>query len=137
MDIAAAIIGNLPHDGDFEKVAAVPPGFINFTLSQKWLAGQVDVICRAGESYGNVQVEDKSVQIEFVSGNPTGPLHVGHGRGAVLGSTLANVLRSAGYRVTTEYYINDAGSQLEAFYRSLYARYQQALGKENEVPANG
>jgi len=137
MDIAAAILGNLPHDGDFEKVAAVPPGFINFTLSQKWLAGQVDVICRAGESYGNVQVEDKSVQIEFVSGNPTGPLHVGHGRGAVLGSTLANVLRSAGYRVTTEYYINDAGSQLEAFYRSLYARYQQALGKENEVPANG
>ena len=137
MDIAAAIINDLPGDGDFEKVAAVPPGFINFTLSQKWLSGQVEVICRAGESYGNIQMEDKSIQIEFVSGNPTGPLHVGHGRGAVLGSTLANVLKAAGYRVSTEYYINDAGSQLEAFYRSLYARYLQALGKENEVPANG
>ncbi|MFA5064998.1 MAG: arginine--tRNA ligase [Dehalococcoidia bacterium] len=137
MDIAAAIIKNLPPDNDFEKVAAVPPGFINFTLSQKWLAGQVDVICRAGEAYGNIQLEDKSVQIEFVSGNPTGPLHVGHGRGAVLGSTLANVLKAAGYKVSTEYYINDAGSQLDAFYRSLYARYLERLGKEAEVPTNG
>jgi len=137
MDVAAAIINNLPPDSDFEKVAAVPPGFINFTLSKTWLAGQVDSICRAGETYGNIQLEDKSVQIEFVSGNPTGPLHVGHGRGAVLGSTLANVLKAAGYRVSTEYYINDAGSQLEAFHRSLYARYLQALGKEVEVPSNG
>jgi len=137
MDIAAAIIKNLPPDSDFDKVTAVPPGFINFTLSQKWLADQVDVICRAGEAYGNIQLEDKSIQIEFVSGNPTGPLHVGHGRGAVLGSTLANVLKAAGYRVSTEYYINDAGSQLEAFHRSLYSRYLQALGKEAEVPANG
>ncbi|MBN1689625.1 MAG: arginine--tRNA ligase [Dehalococcoidia bacterium] len=137
MDIAAALVKNLPPDSDFEKVAAVPPGFINFTLSQKWLAGQVDVICRAGEAYGNIQIKDESVQIEFVSGNPTGPLHVGHGRGAVLGSTLANVLKAAGYRVSTEYYVNDAGSQLEAFYRSLYARYMEALGKEAEVPVNG
>jgi len=137
MDVAAAIINNLPPDSDFEKVAAVPPGFINFTLSKSWLAGQVDTVCRAGEAYGNIQLEDKSVQIEFVSGNPTGPLHVGHGRGAVLGSTLANVLKAAGYRVSTEYYINDAGSQLEAFHRSLYARYLQALGKEVEVPSNG
>ena len=137
MDVAAAIINNLPPDSDFEKVAAVPPGFINFTLSKSYLAGQVDTVCRAGEAYGNIQLEDKSVQIEFVSGNPTGPLHVGHGRGAVLGSTLANVLKAAGYRVSTEYYINDAGSQLEAFHRSLYARYLQALGKEAEVPSNG
>jgi len=137
MDVAAVIINSLPPDSDFEKVVAVPPGFINFTLSKKWLACQVDAICRAGEAYGNIQLEDKSVQIEFVSGNPTGPLHVGHGRGAVLGSTLANVLQAAGYRVSTEYYINDAGSQLEAFHRSLYARYLQALGKESEIPANG
>jgi len=137
MDVAAAIIKDLPADSDFEKVAAVPPGFINFTLSKKWLAGQVDAICRAGEAYGDIKVEDKSVQIEFVSGNPTGPLHVGHGRGAVLGSTLANVLKAAGYRVSTEYYINDAGSQLEAFHRSLYVRYLQELGKESEIPANG
>ena len=137
MDVAAAIIKELPPDSDLEKVAAVPPGFINFTLSKKWLNRQVDAICRAGEAYGNIQLEDKSVQIEFVSGNPTGPLHVGHGRGAVLGSTLANVLKAAGYRVSTEYYINDAGSQLEAFHRSLYARYLEALGKEAEVPAGG
>ena len=137
MDVAAAIIKELPPDSDLEKVAAVPPGFINFTLSKKWLTSQVDAVCRAGEAYGDIQIEDKSVQIEFVSGNPTGPLHVGHGRGAVLGSTLANVLKAAGYRVSTEYYINDAGSQLEAFHRSLYARYLEALGKEAEVPAGG
>jgi len=137
MDIATALVNNMPSDSEFEKVAAVPPGFINFTLSKKWLARQVDAICRAGEAYGNVQLEDKSVQIEFVSGNPTGPLHVGHGRGAVLGSTLANVLKAAGYRVSTEYYINDAGSQLEAFHRSLYARYLQAQGKEAEIPSGG
>ena len=137
MDVAAAIVDHMSPDSDLEKVAAVPPGFINFTLSKKWLNRQVDAISRAGEAYGNIQLEDKSIQIEFVSGNPTGPLHVGHGRGAVLGSTLANVLKAAGYRVSTEYYINDAGSQLEAFHRSLYARYLQALGKEVEVPANG
>jgi len=137
MDVAAAIVDNMPPDADFEKVAAVPPGFINFTLSKSWLARQVDVVCLAGEAYGNIRLEDKSVQIEFVSGNPTGPLHVGHGRGAVLGSTLANVLKAAGYRVSTEYYINDAGSQLDAFHRSLYARYLQAQGKDAEVPSGG
>jgi arginyl-tRNA synthetase len=137
MDVAAAIIDNMAPDSDFEKVAAVPPGFINFTLSKSWLTRQVEAVCLAGDTYGDIQLEDKSVQIEFVSGNPTGPLHVGHGRGAVLGSTLANVLKAAGYRVSTEYYINDAGSQLEAFHRSLYARYLQALGKEAEVPSGG
>lgn len=137
MDIAAAIVKNVPPMNDIEKVEVAPPGFINFTLSRDWLTGLVDFINDAGETYGNINLENKSIQIEFVSGNPTGPLHVGHGRGAVLGSTLTNVLRAAGYRVSAEYYINDAGSQLEAFHRSLYARYLQALGKEAEVPANG
>jgi arginyl-tRNA synthetase len=137
MDVAQVIVKNMPAMVDIEKIAIVPPGFINFTLSTKWLTGQVDIICRAGEEYGNVSPGDKTIQIEFVSGNPTGPLHVGHGRGAVLGSALALVLAAAGYRVNTEYYINDAGSQLEAFHRSLWARYQQALGKDAEVPANG
>ena len=137
MDVAQAIVKNMPAMADIEKIAIAPPGFINFTLSTKWLTGQVDVICRAGEEYGNTPPGDKTIQIEFVSGNPTGPLHVGHGRGAVLGSTLALVLTAAGYRVNTEYYINDAGSQLEAFHRSLFARYQQELGQEAEVPANG
>jgi len=77
------------------------------------------------------------VQLEFVSVNPTGPLHVGHGRGAILGDALANVLTATGYKVEKEYYINDAGSQIDAFYRTLYARYQQCLGIEAEVPSNG
>jgi len=137
MDIAGILVKNMPPMDDIEKIQVAPPGFINFTLSRNWLTGLVDFICDAGETYGNIKLDDKSVQLEFVSGNPTGPLHVGHGRGAVLGSTLANVLRAAGYRVSTEYYINDAGSQLEAFHRSLYARYLQCLGKEAEIPANG
>ena len=92
----------------------------------------------AGNAYGSLDLgKGQRVQIEFVSANPTGPLHVGNGRGAVLGSTLANVLATAGYTVEKEYYINDAGNQVEAFYRSLYARYQQCLGKEAEVPEHG
>lgn len=137
MDIAEIIIKNISPLRDIEKISAAKPGFINFTVSKAWLNREVDVVCDAGETYGNINLGDKKIQIEFVSGNPTGPLHVGHGRGAVLGSTLANVLRSAGYTVSTEYYINDAGSQLEAFHQSLYARYQQAHAVEAEIPANG
>jgi len=137
MDVAEHIRKSLPKMDEVEKVEVAKPGFINFTLSRSWLAGQVSAICQEGEAYGNVSPGRKSVQIEFVSGNPTGPLHVGHGRGAVLGSTLANVLKAAGYKVTSEYYINDAGSQLEAFHQTLLARYQQALGQQAEVPANG
>lgn len=137
LDIARILVVNMPPLPDIEKIEVAPPGFINFTLSRDWLTGLVDSICDAGESYGNIMLDDKTVQIEFVSGNPTGPLHVGHGRGAVLGSTLANVLRAAGYKVSTEYYVNDAGSQLEAFHRSLYARYLQCMGKEATLPDNG
>jgi arginyl-tRNA synthetase len=137
MDIADVLIKNISPLKDIEKISAAKPGFINFTVSKAWLNHEVDVICEAGESYGNINMGDKKIQIEFVSGNPTGPLHVGHGRGAVLGSTLANVLRAAGYKVFTEYYVNDAGSQLEAFHQSLYARYLQAHGREAEIPANG
>ncbi len=137
MDIAEILIKNIPSAKDIEKISVAKPGFINFTVSKGWLAGQVDTICAAGEEYGNSKPGNRKVQIEFVSGNPTGPLHVGHGRGAVLGSTLANVLKAAGYQVFTEYYVNDAGSQLEAFHRSLYARYKQQFGQEAEVPANG
>ena len=137
MDIAEIIIKNIPPAKDIEKISVAKPGFINFTVSKEWLAGQVDTICAAGEAYGNIELSNRKVQIEFVSGNPTGPLHVGHGRGAVLGSTLANVLKAAGYQVSTEYYVNDAGSQLEAFHKSLYARYKQQFGQEAEVPANG
>jgi len=123
---------------EIASITVAPPGFINFTLKSEWLASQVDPILETGDSYGNIQLSnDSRVQIEFVSVNPTGPLHVGHGRGAILGSTLANVLTAAGYNVEKEYYINDAGSQMDAFYRSLYARYQQCSGIDAEMPSDG
>jgi arginyl-tRNA synthetase len=98
----------------------------------------VKSILAAGESYGDLDVgKGTNVQLEFVSVNPTGPLHIGHGRGAVLGSTLANVLSAAGYAVQREYYINDMGTQITNFGRSLYARYQQCLGEEASVAPDG
>jgi arginyl-tRNA synthetase len=136
--IAEKIIEFLPPLPEVSKIVVASPGFINFSLSTTWLTGQVSAILEAGDSYGNIDLGvGKTVQVEFVSVNPTGPLHVGHGRGAVLGSTLANVLAATGYSVEKEYYINDAGSQLDAFKRSLYARYQQCLGVDVEMPSDG
>jgi arginyl-tRNA synthetase len=136
--IASDIAGFIARTAEIERVVVAPPGFINFTLSADWLTGQVNSILEAGESYGSIEVgHDKRVQIEFVSVNPTGPLHVGHGRGAILGSTLSNAFIAAGYQVEKEYYINDAGNQIDAFRRSLYARYQQRLGNEAEMPEDG
>ncbi len=136
--IAQDIVGLIAPSPEIETITVAPPGFINFTLSSDWLTRQVDSILAAGDSYGNIDLGRESrVQVEFVSVNPTGPLHVGHGRGAILGSTLANVLAAAGYNVEKEYYINDAGSQMDAFYRSLYARYQQCLGTDAEMPSDG
>jgi arginyl-tRNA synthetase len=137
LTIAGDIAPFIARTPEIEKIVVAPPGFINFTLSAKWLAGQVGSILEAGESYGNIEIGSNSVQIEFVSVNPTGPLHVGHGRGAILGSTLASVLTAAGYQVATEYYINDAGNQVDAFVRSLYARYCQKLGRELDMPEDG
>jgi arginyl-tRNA synthetase len=136
--IADAIVQFLPVSDEISRVETAPPGFINFTLRPDWLASQVETILAAGASYGDVKLGNgSSVQVEFVSANPTGPLHVGHGRGAVLGSTLANTLSAAGYAVTKEYYLNDTGNQVDAFSKSLFARYAQALGKEVELPEGG
>ncbi|MFC1921168.1 arginine--tRNA ligase [Chloroflexota bacterium] len=138
MDIASELIGFISDTPEIESIVAAKPGFINFTLSSEWLTGQVDAIINDGEVYGNIDAgKGKRVQVEFVSLNPTGPLHVGHGRGAVLGSTLSDVLSAAGYNVEKEYYFNDAGNQMNNFYNTLYARYLQALGKDAEVPADG
>ena len=138
LTVAEKLVGLIAPGPEIDSITVAPPGFINFTLKSDWLARQVDAILLAGESYGNIDLGQGSrVQLEFVSVNPTGPLHVGHGRGAILGSTLANVLTAAGYRVEKEYYINDAGSQIDAFYHSLYARYQQCLGIDAEMPATG
>jgi arginyl-tRNA synthetase len=138
LDIANAILEFIPADPDIAKAVVAPPGFINFTLDSGWLSHQVEKVLASADTFGNVDLgKGRRVQIEFVSVNPTGPLHVGHGRGAILGSALANILSAAGFTVETEYYINDAGSQIEAFKRSLYARYQQALGVDAELPADG
>lgn len=136
--IAEAISRHLDRPEFLARVEVAPPGFINFFLDDRWLCRQVDAILAAGPDYGRVSLgPGLNIQVEFVSANPVGPLHVGNGRGAVLGSTLANILELAGHRVTREYYINDAGSQMDAFYRSLWARYLQALGHEAEFPADG
>jgi arginyl-tRNA synthetase len=123
---------------ELEKVEVARPGFINFTLRNDWLAQQVDAIRSDRERFGSINMgKGQKVQLEFVSVNPTGPLHVGHGRGAITGDALANVLSAAGYRVEKEYYVNDAGGQIDAFYRSLWARYREALGQPTEIPADG
>jgi arginyl-tRNA synthetase len=138
LTIADEIAGLIPSHPEIESIVAAPPGFINFTLKSDWLTSQVDAILKAGEAYGAIDLgAGRRVQVEFVSVNPTGPLHVGHGRGAILGSTLANVLAASGYKVEREYYVNDAGSQMDAFYRSLYARYKQCLGVDVEMPSDG
>jgi arginyl-tRNA synthetase len=119
-------------------IAIAPPGFINFTFSNGWLTNQVSNILSAADGYGSIEIGGgKRVQIEFVSVNPTGPLHVGHGRGAILGSTLANILGIAGFNVEREYYVNDSGNQINAFKRSLLARYRQSFNIDTEMPAEG
>jgi len=138
LTIAESLASLIQRPEEIERIAVAPPGFINFSLRSDWLTAQVEAILSAGEEYGNINLgKGALMQLEFVSVNPTGPLHVGHGRGAILGSTLADVLASSGYEVVKEYYINDAGSQMDAFYRSLYARYQQALGRDAPMPTEG
>ena len=138
LDLAYELVKRVPESEPIGSVEAAAPGFINFRLKDAWLQQQVEMVRRAGANFGNITIgENRQVMIEFVSVNPTGPVHVGHTRGAVLGSALANVLEAAGYQVTREYYVNDAGSQMDAFYRSLLARYRQSCGKEATMPSNG
>lgn len=114
------------------------PGFINFRLDKSYLYPIIDQALEAGKEYGRVQTgEGKRVQVEFVSANPTGSLHLGHARGAAVGDALCNVLDFANYNVTREYYINDAGKQVENLALSLEARYRQKLGQEADMPADG
>ena len=135
--LAEMVVERIPGADELERVETSPPGFVNFHLKDSWLQQQVEAIRQAGPEYGNVDIgRGQRAMVEFVSVNPTGPVHVGHARGAVLGSTLANILQAAGFEVTREYYVNDAGNQMDAFYRSVYARYQQGLGQAAEMPPN-
>ena len=121
-----------------QKMWIQPPGFINFSLSENWVQSQVDQVVTLGDSFGNTDFgNNEKLQVEFVSVNPTGPVHVGHTRGAVLGDTLSRILAAAGYDVTKEYYVNDTGNQMETFYQSLYIRYKQRFGHNVNMPENG
>ena len=114
------------------------PGFINFFTRKDYLYDVVVEAVHQGEQFGRSDIGGgQKVQVEFVSANPTGSLHLGHARGAAVGDALCNVLEYAGYQVTREYYINDAGNQMDNLARSLEARYLQALGREVEMPADG
>ena len=135
--LAQYIVENL--DCPYVKKAEIAgPGFINFYLNPDWLYDMLARIVEAGENYGNLpKASDEKIQLEYVSANPTGPLHVGHGRGAAVGSALANLLKAAGYDVEQEYYINDAGNQMNNLARSVNARYLELLGKPCEFPEDG
>ncbi|HRJ41516.1 MAG: arginine--tRNA ligase [Caldilineaceae bacterium] len=136
--IAQAIVSHIPVDGLIGAVELAGPGFINIRLAQGWLQGQVRAIIDAGDSFGNIdRGAGQRWQVEFVSANPTGPLHYGGARNAVLGDALASVLSAAGYAVQREFYVNDVGNQLDLFARSLHARYLQLHGQDAPLPEDG
>ena len=137
--IAEIIISNIQdEDGIIEKTEIAGPGFINFTFKQdRWKKTLFDIESE-GSGYGLLNIgKGERVLVEFVSANPTGPLHVGHGRGAAVGDALANLLAAVGFDVTREFYINDAGRQIRLLAQSVYARYQQALGNDISFPEDG
>lgn len=138
-DVANIIVEHLQrHEGIFDRIEVAKPGFLNMTVKRNvWLEvlGDID---EQGESYGRCDIgQGRRVLIEYVSANPTGPLHVGHGRGAAVGHALANVLRAAGYDVVSEYYINDAGRQMMLLGASVYARYMERCGRPCGFPEDG
>jgi arginyl-tRNA synthetase len=137
--IAEALLEKLDRSGASIRTAEIAgPGFINFRLDKSCLYPVVGEVLAQGGRYGSVDVgQGRTVQVEFVSANPTGSLHLGHARGAAVGDALCNVLDFAGYKVTREYYINDAGNQVANLARSIEARYRQALGLEAEMPEDG
>lgn len=137
--IAEIIASKMNTSGTFiEKVEVAGPGFINFFLNQNFLIETLKLIHKRGKDYGRVNLgKGKKVQVEFVSANPTGPMHMGNARGGAIGDVLASILDYAGYNVSREFYINDAGNQIEKFGYSLEARYLQLLGIDAEVPEGG
>jgi arginyl-tRNA synthetase len=130
-ELAEKIAQRLRADDLIAKVDVAGPGFINFILKPHVWGDELRVVLAAGKDYGRSRIgQGEKVNVEYVSANPTGPMHVGHGRGAVFGDALANLLAFAGYDVTREYYINDAGAQVDVLARSAYLRYREALGED-------
>ncbi len=136
--LAETIASYMPAHSAVGEVSVAPPGFVNIRLADAWIAEQVNAVLAAGESFARSDVgAGRKLQVEFVSANPTGPLHVGNGRWASIGDSLARVLAAAGYAVEKEYLVNDAGTQAAVFGDTVFARYQQLFGKEVEIPAEG
>ncbi len=137
-DLADRLVAALPDSELVSRVEIAGPGFINFFLGPSACHATIAQVLEQGERYGRSDFgKGKSVQVEFVSANPTGPLHVGHGRGAAYGATVADLLAATGYRVHREYYVNDAGRQMDILATSVYLRYLDLCGEEVTFPANG
>ena len=136
-EVAEAIVRHLPPADFLASAEVAGPGFINLRLTTGWLTDVLREVDRAGEAYGRAEPNDLRAQVEFVSANPTGPLHIGHARNAALGDALARVLEAAGWSVEREYYFNDTGGQMDRFGASVEARYLQLLGRAAEVPEDG
>ena len=138
-DLAAQLVTRLDLSSDFcEKLEVAGAGYINLYLKPQWWRKGLQDLLRQGEQYGHSDLGNgRKVLVEFVSANPTGPLHVGHGRGAAVGDVLANLLSAMGFEVKREYYVNDAGTQMEILGRSVWARYQESLGVTSPFPENG
>jgi len=139
MIIAQYIVDNIDKDNlVIEKIEIAKPGFINFWFKNDWLYQIINEIRTKGNDYGKVDIgKGKRIQIEFVSVNPTGPLHVGHGKCAAVGDALSRILKAAGFYVEKEYYINDQGKQIDILGKSVQARYNDLLGEEVEFPSDG
>jgi arginyl-tRNA synthetase len=135
--VAEAIVAALPPAAFVRKVEVAGPGFINVFVTEGWLHDVLRRIAAEGTSYGTAPRTQQRVQVEFVSANPTGPLHVGHARNAVLGDTIARLLDAAGWTVEREYYYNDAGGQMDRFGASVDASYLTHLGRPTEIPEDG
>lgn len=137
-DIAVEIVNSIKDKPAFEKIDIAGPGFINFTFSKEYLYSEVKKLIMYKGGFLREDIgKGKKVQIEFISANPTGPLHLGHGRGGATGEALSNLLKAAGYKVEREYYINDAGKQVKLLGLSVFARYQQLLEIEYPFPEEG
>ncbi|QQB06714.1 arginine--tRNA ligase [Macrococcoides caseolyticum] len=137
-EIAQAIVDNLDvQKADVSKVDIAGPGFINFYMDNAYLTGIITEALTKKVDFGKGEPKDERILVEYVSANPTGSLHIGHARNAAVGDTLSNVLSAAGYDVLREYYINDAGKQIENLAYSIEARFLQALGEDKALPADG
>lgn len=137
--IAEEIISHFDSSkASIEKIEIAGPGFINFYMNNSYLTDLIPTVIEAGDTYGQTDAgKGQKIQVEFVSANPTGDLHLGHARGAAVGDSLCNILDKAGYEVSREYYINDAGNQIHNLAMSVEARYYQALGIDKEMPEDG